>query len=97
MSRYISRTKEVFSSKAAFHNAIKVKGAAAEGEIRYNEDLLPTPPGNVKASDTSATQLTYFAEGRKWQSWHFFAFYLTMTFSPSSYNLGASLISIGLQ
>lgn len=97
MSHYISRTKEAFSSKAAFHNAIKVKGAAAEGEIRYNEDLLPTPPGNIQALNTPAAQLTYLVEGRKWQSWHFFAFYLTMTFSPSSYNLGASLISIGLQ
>jgi NCS1 family nucleobase:cation symporter-1 len=36
-------------------------------------------------------------EDRTWQWYHFFAYYLTMTFSPSSYNLGASLISVGLQ
>ena len=28
---------------------------------------------------------------------HFFAYYLTTTFSPSSYNLGSSLVSKGLQ
>lgn len=36
------------------------------------------------------------AADRRWRWQHFFAFYLTMTFSPSSYNLGASLVSIGL-
>ncbi|KAK2001953.1 putative uracil transporter [Colletotrichum falcatum] len=36
-------------------------------------------------------------EHRKWTALHFFAYYLTQTFSPSSYNLGATLISIGLQ
>ncbi|KAF4871735.1 Allantoin permease [Colletotrichum siamense] len=34
---------------------------------------------------------------RTWTALHFFAYYLTQTFSPSSYNLGATLISIGLQ
>lgn len=34
---------------------------------------------------------------RRWTALHFFAYYLTQTFSPSSYNLGATLISIGLQ
>ena len=37
-----------------------------------------------------------FTADRRWRWQHFFAFYLTMTFSPSSYNLGASLVSIGL-
>ncbi|KAJ4321454.1 hypothetical protein N0V94_002887 [Neodidymelliopsis sp. IMI 364377] len=35
-------------------------------------------------------------EDRRWEWQHYFAYYLTMTFSPSSYNLGASLVSIGL-
>ncbi|KAH8686205.1 putative allantoin permease [Ilyonectria robusta] len=34
---------------------------------------------------------------RTWTALHFFAYYLTQTFSPSSYNLGATLISIGLK
>ncbi|CAK7210397.1 hypothetical protein SBRCBS47491_000770 [Sporothrix bragantina] len=50
-------------------------------------------------------QGTYFNEDllpsppshRSWTALHFFAYYLTQTFSPSSYNLGASLISLGLK
>ncbi|KAK1673594.1 putative uracil transporter [Colletotrichum godetiae] len=36
-------------------------------------------------------------EHRSWTALHFFTYYLTQTFSPGSYNLGATLISIGLQ
>ncbi|KAL4805341.1 permease for cytosine/purines, uracil, thiamine, allantoin-domain-containing protein [Aspergillus unguis] len=35
-------------------------------------------------------------EHRTWTVVHFFTYYLTTTFSPSSYNLGATLISLGL-
>ncbi|KAL4930361.1 nucleobase cation symporter-1 family protein [Aspergillus undulatus] len=35
-------------------------------------------------------------EHRTWNVLHFFTYYLTTTFSPSSYNLGATLISLGL-
>lgn len=79
MAVYIDKTRTALSSKEAFRHALLAKGAAAEGEARYNKDLLPTPP-----------------EDRTWQWYHFFSYYLTMTFSPSSYNLGASLVSLGL-
>ncbi|KAL3479674.1 permease for cytosine/purines, uracil, thiamine, allantoin-domain-containing protein [Aspergillus californicus] len=36
-------------------------------------------------------------EHRTWTMLHFFTYYLTTTFSPSSYNLGATLISLGLR
>ncbi|KAL2829403.1 permease for cytosine/purines, uracil, thiamine, allantoin-domain-containing protein [Aspergillus cavernicola] len=36
-------------------------------------------------------------EHRTWNVLHFFTYYLTTTFSPSSYNLGATLISLGLR
>ncbi|KAL4919035.1 permease for cytosine/purines, uracil, thiamine, allantoin-domain-containing protein [Aspergillus aurantiobrunneus] len=36
-------------------------------------------------------------EQRAWNAVHFFTYYLTTTFSPSSYNLGATLISLGLR
>ncbi|KAL4945613.1 hypothetical protein BDV06DRAFT_219150 [Aspergillus oleicola] len=36
-------------------------------------------------------------EHRTWNILHFFTYYLTTTFSPSSYNLGATLISLGLR
>lgn len=35
-------------------------------------------------------------QDRTWKWTHYFAYYLTSTFSPSGYNLGASLISMGL-
>ncbi|OAA57385.1 Permease, cytosine/purines, uracil, thiamine, allantoin [Niveomyces insectorum RCEF 264] len=35
-------------------------------------------------------------EHRPWRTLHFFAYYLIMTFSPTSYNLGATLVSSGL-
>ncbi|KAK8076585.1 hypothetical protein PG994_003857 [Apiospora phragmitis] len=34
---------------------------------------------------------------RTWNALHFFSYYLTQTFSSGSYNLGATLVSIGLQ
>ena len=36
-------------------------------------------------------------EHRTWNAVHFFSYYLTQTFSPSSYNLGATLLTLGLQ
>ncbi|KAF9892145.1 hypothetical protein FE257_002551 [Aspergillus nanangensis] len=36
-------------------------------------------------------------ERRSWKWVHFFTYYLTTSFSPTSYNLGASLATIGLQ
>ena len=41
--------------------------------------------------------LTSRTEHRTWNALHFFSYYLTQTFSPSSYNLGATLLTIGLQ
>lgn len=35
-------------------------------------------------------------EHRRWNAIHFFSYYFSITFSPSSYNLGATLITIGL-
>lgn len=45
MSRYFRQTKAAFESKAAFKDAVRAKGAQGDGEIRYNNDLLPTPLG----------------------------------------------------
>ncbi|KAI1337790.1 putative allantoin permease [Xylariaceae sp. FL0016] len=36
-------------------------------------------------------------EKRTWNTLHYFSYYLTQTFSSGSYNLGATLITIGLQ
>lgn len=59
----------------------------------------------VKVADAPAEGSAYFNEDllptppekRTWNTLHFFSYYLTQTFSSGSYNLGATLISIGLQ
>ncbi|KAK8117629.1 permease for cytosine/purines- uracil- thiamine- allantoin-domain-containing protein [Apiospora kogelbergensis] len=57
------------------------------------------------APDAPAEGAAYFNEDllptpperRTWTALHFFSYYLTQTFSSGSYNLGATLVSIGLQ
>jgi nucleobase:cation symporter-1, NCS1 family len=59
----------------------------------------------IKVRDAPVEGSAYFnedllptpPEGRTWNALHFFSYYLTQTFSSGSYNLGATLISIGLQ
>ncbi|KAI4956642.1 hypothetical protein J4E91_000855 [Alternaria rosae] len=77
MSRLLQQGKDVLSSPKTLKEIAQT--TSDQGEVRYNKDLLPSPP-----------------EDRRWRWQHYFAYYLTMTFSPSSYNLGASLVSIGL-
>ncbi|KAH6842166.1 permease for cytosine/purines, uracil, thiamine, allantoin-domain-containing protein [Alternaria rosae] len=77
MSRLLQQGKDVLRSPKTLKEIAQT--TSDQGEVRYNKDLLPSPP-----------------EDRRWRWQHYFAYYLTMTFSPSSYNLGASLVSIGL-
>ncbi|KAH6661146.1 putative allantoin permease [Truncatella angustata] len=59
----------------------------------------------IKVRDAPPKGSAYFNEDllptppekRTWNALHFFSYYLTQTFSSGSYNLGATLISIGLQ
>ncbi|KAF2756461.1 putative allantoin permease [Pseudovirgaria hyperparasitica] len=59
----------------------------------------------VRTKEAPAKGKAYFNEDllptrlehRKWNMVHFFTYYLTQTFSPGSYNLGATLIATGLQ
>ncbi|KAG9521460.1 allantoin, partial [Aureobasidium melanogenum] len=77
MSQFVQQMKAASRSPKSLKKFLRTTDS--DGPIRYNKDLLPSPP-----------------EDRKWRWQHYFAYYLTMTFSPSSYNLGASLVSIGL-
>ncbi|KAH4300563.1 hypothetical protein HBI25_179310 [Parastagonospora nodorum] len=77
MLRFLKRGKDAFGSPKSFEETLQT--TTQEGEVRYNKDLLPSPPAD-----------------RLWHWQHYFTYYLTQTFSPSSYNLGASLVSIGL-
>lgn len=59
----------------------------------------------IRAPDAPDEGSAYFNEDllptppnqRIWTTLHFFTFYLTQTFSASSYNLGSTLTSIGLR
>ncbi|KAK6062732.1 allantoin transport [Seiridium cupressi] len=59
----------------------------------------------IKVADAPAEGSAYFNKDllptppgkRSWNTLHFFSYYLTQTFSSGSFNLGATLISIGLQ
>ncbi|KAK7185405.1 hypothetical protein DPSP01_001974 [Paraphaeosphaeria sporulosa] len=77
MSGFLRKARNAIGSPKVLRNESNI--VRSDGALRYNEDLLPSPP-----------------EDRRWRWQHYFAYYLTMTFSPSSYNLGATLISIGL-
>ncbi|OAG01688.1 uncharacterized protein CC84DRAFT_1262714 [Paraphaeosphaeria sporulosa] len=77
MSGFLRKARNAIGSPKVLRNESNI--VRSDGALRYNEDLLPSPP-----------------EDRRWKWQHYFAYYLTMTFSPSSYNLGATLISIGL-
>lgn len=79
------------------HNLVKVQETEemknAKGHLWTNADLAPNPP-----------------ETRRWDSWSFFLFQVrlpllhhaqltlqfSISFSPTTYNAGAALISIGL-
>ncbi|KAL5439625.1 hypothetical protein PMIN06_009918 [Paraphaeosphaeria minitans] len=77
MPGFLRKPRNAVGSPEVLRNDSSI--VRADGAMRYNEDLLPSPP-----------------EDRRWRWQHYFAYYLTLTFSPSSYNLGATLISIGL-
>ncbi|KAF9732177.1 hypothetical protein PMIN02_011061 [Paraphaeosphaeria minitans] len=77
MPGFLRKARNAVGSPEVLRNDSSI--VRADGAMRYNEDLLPSPP-----------------EDRRWRWQHYFAYYLTLTFNPSSYNLGATLISIGL-
>ncbi|KAJ4992384.1 hypothetical protein SVAN01_02093 [Stagonosporopsis vannaccii] len=62
---------------------------------RALKESIQTSRGGTKVR-YNADLLPSPPEDRRWKWQHYFAYYLTQTFSPSSYNLGASLVSIGL-
>jgi nucleobase:cation symporter-1, NCS1 family len=74
----------------------KVKAAFASPQAFKESVRVPDAPIEGSAY-FNEDLLPTPPEKRIWNTLHFFAYYLTQTFSSSSYNLGATLISIGLQ
>jgi NCS1 family nucleobase:cation symporter-1 len=96
ISDKMAEAKLAFTSKGSLKEYLQTPGHQADGEIStYNDDLLPTPPGKLHVLILEL-YLTLDLEQRTWTAVHYFSFYMTTTFSPSSYNLGATLVSIGL-
>ncbi|KAK8108786.1 permease for cytosine/purines- uracil- thiamine- allantoin-domain-containing protein [Apiospora sp. TS-2023a] len=74
----------------------KVKTAFSSKEEFKKALLAPDAPPEG-AAYFNEDLLPTPPERRTWNALHFFSYYLTQTFSSGSYNLGATLVSIGLQ
>lgn len=74
------------------------KAKSAFSSPRAFKDAIKVPDAPVNGSAYfNEDLLPTPPEQRTWNTLHFFSYYLTQTFSSGSYNLGATLISIGLQ
>ncbi|OKL60918.1 hypothetical protein UA08_03181 [Talaromyces atroroseus] len=82
-TRNLTRANGALSSWTSFKKAIQTDESP-------DEDEASSAYYNADLLPTPPSQ-------RTWTAMHFFAYYLTTTFSPSSYNLGSSLVSTGLQ
>lgn len=72
-----------------------LKAINGENKGEYNEDLLSTEPGMLLLE--TFLRIILMRLDRRSGGWvHFFTNYLTTSFSPTSYNLGASLATIEL-
>ncbi|KAK8057540.1 permease for cytosine/purines- uracil- thiamine- allantoin-domain-containing protein [Apiospora saccharicola] len=74
----------------------KVKTAFSSKEEFKKALLAPDAPPEG-AAYFNEDLLPTPPERRTWNALHFFSYYLTQTFSSGSYNLGATLVSTGLQ
>ncbi|KAK8015533.1 permease for cytosine/purines- uracil- thiamine- allantoin-domain-containing protein [Apiospora marii] len=74
----------------------KVKTAFSSKEEFKKALLAPDAPPEG-AAYFNEDLLPTPPERRTWTALHFFSYYLTQTFSSGSYNLGATLVAIGLQ
>lgn len=73
------------------------KAKAAFASPRAFKEAVTVPDAPIEGSAFfNKDLLPTPPEERIWNTLHFFSYYLTQTFSSSSYNLGATLISIGL-
>jgi hypothetical protein len=57
MSRFLKQGKTVFGSPAIFKETLHTTNH--DGEMRYNKDLLPSPPGTPQRYSERELILTY--------------------------------------
>jgi NCS1 family nucleobase:cation symporter-1 len=75
------RTKEGFLRTIQTKETENMKKNEANGQGTWS---------NVDLDPTPPPQ-------RNWSAWYFFAFQFSISFSPTTYNVGASLIAVGLK
>ena len=60
--------------------------------MNHKQDSVPSKFGRWSNIDLDPTP----PPQRMWNSWSFFAYQFSIAFSPTTYNVGASLYAIGL-
>jgi NCS1 family nucleobase:cation symporter-1 len=81
----LATAKHALTSRRAFLDTIRIdKSGRDESESRQF--------GKWSNKDLDPSP----PEQRTWTSWSFFAFQFSIAFSPTTYNVGASLYAIGL-
>jgi hypothetical protein len=66
MASFLKQGKALFGSPTSFKETLQT--TSQDGEVRYNKDLLPSPPGETHASQasnhrTDASQRTEDGDG----------------------------------
>jgi hypothetical protein len=80
------KARRAFTTKEGFLRMIQTKETE---NMKKNEAKGQGTWSNVDLDPTPPQQ-------RNWSAWHFFAFQFSISFSPTTYNVGASLIAVGL-
>ncbi|KAH8810655.1 putative allantoin permease [Xylogone sp. PMI_703] len=86
ISELTMRAKHAVTTKEGFLEMIRTKETEKMAQNRANGEQLLS---NVDLDPSPP-------EARKWGFWYFLLFEFSVAFSPTSYNVGAALISIGL-
>jgi hypothetical protein len=66
MARYLQQAKATFGSPTTFKDALQTTNG--NGKVRYNQDLLPSPPGqfpsiHIQITHTDTSQRTGDGDG----------------------------------
>jgi NCS1 family nucleobase:cation symporter-1 len=80
------KARRAFTTKNGFLKMIQTKETE---NMKKNEANGQGTWSNIDLDPTPPGQ-------RNWSAWYFFAFQFSISFSPTTYNVGASLIAVGL-
>jgi hypothetical protein len=86
LADFSAKARQTLTTKEGFLRIIQTKETE---NMKKNEANGQGTWSNVDLDPTPPEQ-------RNWSAWHFFAFQFSISFSPTTYNVGASLIAVGL-